>query len=379
MTKGERKKILFVIPSLAGGGAERVLLDILTHLNREKFTPHLALFEKKGEYLDQISKDVTVYDLNKRNRVDFFKLIFLLAYKIYPDIKPDIVVSFLDYTNLVTLVSKGLSFVKPKVIITEHGNLARSHKNERRKNIRGLFTRTFYPLSDKIIAVSQGTMRDLKKNFNIPTNKAKVIYNGVNVEAVTKLAQEGVDGYGFRDKSVPVITACGRLTDQKNYSLLLKAFAKINKRVKANLIILGEGRKSEFLENLIKDLELCDSVFLPGFQMNPFKYIAKSDVFVLSSSWEGFGKVIIEAMACRVSVVSTDCPYGPNEIITENVDGLLVPVGDTDAMAEAILKLLKDELLRKRLAEAGRKRAEDFRVEKMIAEYERVFEEYAHE
>jgi len=375
MPKGERKKILFVIPSLAGGGAERVILDVLTHLNREKFIPHLALFKKEGIFLSQIPEDVIVYDLNKKGKSDFLKIVFILAYSIYPRFRPDVVVSFLDYTNLVTLVSKGLSFIKPKVIITEHGNLKRTHKNEKRKNIRGLLTRIFYPLSDKIIAVSQGTMRDLKKNFNISTNKTKVIYNGVNIESVTKLAQESVDDYGFRDKSVPVITACGRLTDQKNYSLLLKAFAKINKRVNANLIILGEGIKREFLENLIKDLELCDSVFLPGFQMNPFKYIAKSDIFVLSSSWEGFGNVIIEAMACGVPVISTDCPYGPNEIITDGINGLLVPVGNVEAMAEAILGLLKDEPLRNRLAHAGKKRAEDFKVEKMVAEYEKVLYE----
>ena len=102
-----------------------------------------------------------------------------------------------------------------------------------------------------------------------------------------------------------------------------------------------------------------------------------SKIFVLSSYWEGFGNVIIEAMACGVPVISTRCPSGPDEIITDGENGLLVPVGDVDALAEAILKLLKDEPLRKRLAEAGRRRAEDFRVEKMVAEYERVFEEVA--
>ncbi|GAH75207.1 unnamed protein product [marine sediment metagenome] len=143
------------------------------------------------------------------------------------------------------------------------------------------------------------------------------------------------------------------------------------------LVILGEGDEEQALNKLAADLDISNDVAFLGFQNNPFSFIAHSNIFALSSHWEGFGNVIIEAMACSVPVISTNCPYGPNEIITDGVNGLLVPVGDTHAMAEAIAKLLKDEPLRERLAEEGKKRAEDFKVEKMVAEYEKVFEDFS--
>ena len=121
------------------------------------------------------------------------------------------------------------------------------------------------------------------------------------------------------------------------------------------------------LENYTKELDISHNVVFLGFQSNPFKYLSRATVFVLSSLWEGFGNVIIEAMACGIPVISTRCPSGPDEIITNEVNGLLVPVGDMNALAKAILRLLEDESLRKRIAEAGRKRAEDFRVKLICA------------
>jgi glycosyltransferase involved in cell wall biosynthesis len=176
---------------------------------------------------------------------------------------------------------------------------------------------------------------------------------------------------------LPVIVACGRLTAQKNHPLLLNSMALVLKQTDARLLILGKGEKKDELEKLTQSLGIEKKVFFLGFKKNHHKYIARSSIFVLSSDWEGFSSVIMEAMACGVSVISTRCPSGPDEIITDGVNGLLVPVGDADAMAGAILRLLKDETLRKKLADAGRSRSEDFRVEKMVAGYEKVFGEAA--
>ena len=200
-----------------------------------------------------------------------------------------------------------------------------------------------------------------------------VIYNSIDIVKITTLLNNEVEHTCFNE-NIPLITVCGRLTSSKNYPLLLKSFAIIQREIKARLLILGEGEKRKSLEDLVDKLGIQDKVMFLGFQKNPFKYIAKSNIFVLSSSWEGFSIVIVEAMACGVPVISTRCPSGPDEIITDEVNGLLVPVANVDAMAQAILRLLKDESLSNRLAEAGKKRAKDFKVEKMVAEYERLFE-----
>lgn len=374
MSKNERKKIIFVMPSLGGGGAERVCLNILKYINRERFITSVVLFEKKGVYLNQIPEDVAVYDLNKRNRFDFLKLIFKLTYRIYPIVKPDIVVSFLNYANFINILSKVVSFfVKPSIVISERNYTSISLKFRRLKRIKTVLVKNIYPWADKIIVISKGIKKDLIQNFKIPIKKIKVIYNAINFSEIEKLSRESVAIKLFTD-DIPVIVACGRLTYQKNFSLLLNAFSKVIKKHNAKLLILGEGEEKDKLIKLSHKLKIDDKVFFLGFQKNPFKYMAKADVFILSSLYEGFGNVLVEAMACGTPIVSTCCPSGPPEIITDEVNGLLVPVGDVDAMAKAIFRLLKDETLRKHLVEAGKNRAKDFRVEKMVAEYENVFE-----
>ena len=370
----ERKKILFVMISLGGGGAERVSLNILKYINREKFIPSLVLFEKKGVYLDQIPEDVAVYDLKKRSRFDFFKLIFRLAYRIYPKVKPDIVVSFLSYANFISIFSRVFSFsIKPSIVVSEHSSTSISLRLNRLKRINMLLLKNIYPLTDKIIVVSKGIKKDLIQNFNISDKKIKLIYNAINLPEIEKLSKESVTTELFND-DIPIVIACGRLTYEKNFPLLLNSFSKVLKKHNAKLLILGEGEEKGKLVKLSCILEIDDKVFFLGFQKNPFKYMAKSDVFVLSSIYEGFGNVIVEAMACGIPVISTDCPSGPGEIITDGVNGFLVPVGDILAMSDVILKLLKDEKLRKDIAAAGKIRAGDFLVEKMVSEYESVFE-----
>ncbi len=141
----------------------------------------------------------------------------------------------------------------------------------------------------------------------------------------------------------------------------------------SRLVILGDGGKRSNLEKLARQLGIERQVTFLGFQTNPFKYLARSDIFVLSSLWEGFALVIVEAMACGIPVISTRCPSGPDEIITDGVNGLLVPVADETALAEAILRLLKDKKLAVKLAQAGTKRAEDFAITKIIKQYEAIF------
>lgn len=364
------KKLLFVIPSLAGGGAERVVIILLRHLNRNTFNPHLVLFEKKGEYLKDLPDDVKTYNLNKKSRYDFPKLIWRLN-RLIKHIQPQVIISFLEYANLVTLIAAKVMPSKTPLIISERNFLSLWIQQTRMRPIRKLFHRIFYPKANVIITLSKGVKEDLIQSFYISTDKIKTIYNPLDLGRISQLAKEAINTPDTNN--LPMLIAIGRLTAQKGYPYLLRAFKKLRDNLSVKLLILGQGKEEENLKRLTKGLKIADDVVFMGFQTNPYKYLAKASVFVLSSLYEGLGNVILEAMACGVPVVSTRCPCGPGEIITDGVNGLLVPPADESALAEAILRLLRDESLCKRLAEAGRQRAQDFRVEKIIAQYEEVF------
>jgi len=375
--KGKVLKTLFVIPSLSGGGAERILLEIIKNLTPKKFQPQLVLFERRGPYLSQLPSEVKVYDLKKRRRIDFLKLVIKLAYIIARE-KPDIILSFLTYANLIAILAKKFSFSKSRLIISERSLASLQIKNQRLSRIKTFLINKLYPYADRIVAVSQGVKRDLMANFEIEGRRIEVIYNGLDIKRIKKLSLEAVNHNLFENRTLYII-GIGRLTKLKGFQFLLKAFKLVREKHKGKLLLLGEGEEFNNLESLCRALSIEKEVAFLGFQDNPYKYLARSNIFVLSSLWEGFGNVIIEAMACGIPVIATRCPYGPEEIITDGVNGLLVPVGDVNALAEAILRLLDDEPLRRRLGEAGRRRAEDFDVQKMVSRYEMLFERISEE
>lgn len=367
----ESKTIFFIIPSLAGGGAERILVLLLKYINRNRFKPVLIVFNSENAYKQDLPSNIPIICLNKKNRFDFFRLAWNLS-RIIKKEKPSLIFSFLTYTNYLTVLARNLARSRIPLLLGEHTNLKGSLKGQKFKGIKKILIRNLYPKATNIIAVSEGVKEDLVTNYKIPKNKCFVIYNMVNIKGIKEFANEEITHPWFKEE-IPIIIACGRLVAQKNYPLLFKAMSLVLKEKNARLLILGEGKDRSKLEEYARKLNISQNVAFLGFQSNPFKYMSRASVFVLSSSWEGFGNVIIEAMACGNPVISTHCPSGPDEIITDGVNGLLIPVRDGNALVKAILRLLKDEPLRKRLAEAGRKRAEDFRIEKMVAKYEQVF------
>ncbi|RKX91166.1 MAG: glycosyltransferase [Spirochaetes bacterium] len=366
------EKILFVLPSLCGGGAEKVVLNLLNYLNREKFVLHLALFEYKGVYLVDLPEDIVVYNLNKKNKFDFLKLVFSLAYKVFPDVKPDVVISFLWYTNLVVILAKLLSYIKPKVIINERISINSALKTQKFWRIKKFLIRSLYRYADRIIAVSKGSAQKLIDLLGLLCNKIKVIYNGVsypieqNVGSAENPVLRNIGGF-------PIIVSCGRLIWQKNQELLIKAAYIVLEQMDIKVLILGEGPEEANLRKLVRQLGIEDKVLFLGFQKDIYKYIKIADVFVLSSRYEGFPNVILEAMACGVPVISTDCPDGPNEIIVNGVNGMLVPPDDVNAMAQAIVRLLNNDKLKEKFRIEGWKRIRHFGIDKMVAEYEEVF------
>ena len=365
-----RRKILFVSPSLVGSGTERLVWLILQYLNRKKFEPLLAVFRAQFDY--PVPEDVPVICFHKKGAHAIPELIWRLA-RVYEKERPDTVISFVEHTNLIAVFAKKVSHVKPRLLLTAYNHLSIDLKQALLARVEGWLIPYFYPQADAVICLSRGVANDLEAEFRIPRQKIRVIYGAVDTEYVSHLTGEKVDHPFFTPKEIPVIVAIGRLVEPKGYPYLLRAFAKVMAEIPCRLIIIGEGRDRKSLEKLVQQVGIERQVEFLGFQKNPFKYLARSDIFVLSSLWEGFALVIMEAMACGVPVIATRCPSGPEEIITDGVNGLLVPVADETALAKAMLRLLNDKHLATRLAQAGRKRVEAFDVAKYVKEYEALF------
>jgi len=205
----------------------------------------------------------------------------------------------------------------------------------------------------------------------VPRERIQIVHNPVDLDAVRSMADEPLDPSHEAVWSHPAIVAAGRLADAKNYPLLLDAVAVLRRTVPARLFILGQGEREAGMRDQIERLGLGDAVVLCGFQKNPWKYIARADLFALTSRYEGFGNVLIEAMACGVPVVATSSP-GTREIVTAGADGLLVDSHEPDAMAAALARVLTDEALRRRLAAGARSSASRFALPTIAAAYDGV-------
>lgn len=369
-------KVLFVAPILGGGGVERVVSNLLSHLDKKRFDTSLVLYRKEGAYLDTRLQHVPTFRLHSKGEglLALPKEIWATANIIRRE-KPGVVFSLLARANLIAVLAARLSGVKTSVVISERGNLTMVLNAG--SKIRSLLLRwgvkMLYRYADCIVTVSDGVKDDLIKNFGILTSKIKTIYNPVDIERISRLAREPVDHPWFDDE-LPVVIAMGRLESQKGYPYLLRAIARVKNIHPCRLMILGEGKKRGEQEYLVQELGIKQNVAFLGFQKNPFKYLARADFFVLPSLWEGFGNVIIEAMACGAPVIASHCPSGPDEIIKNGFNGLLVPPADDGALADAMLSVLDDKELARRLSENGRCRAKDFSANKGVRKYGEIFE-----
>lgn len=362
-----KKKILFYMSSLKGGGAERTIVNIINNINKSKFDVTLVLISnRKHDYIDLVSKDVNIRFL------DCSKLRYCLSKlrRIILEEKPDLLFSTIVDNNFTLIISKLLSFKKVPVIVREASNRTQSGNVSR---LNKILTYILYNLfTKKVIALSEGVKDDLVKNFYIKRQKVHVIYNPIEIKKIERLSLEQiydfkkVDGYKY-------IISVGRLVKQKDFVTLIKAIKLVLNNENVKLIILGKGPEQEALVELSKDLRIEDKVIFLGFKKNPYKYMKLADLFVLSSKWEGFGHVIVEAMAVGTPVISTDCKSGPSEILKDNKYGMLVPVNDHKILAKKIVELLNNKRMRQNYITTGCKRAKDFEAKKIVKEYEELF------
>ena len=367
--------VLFFLPSLGGGGAEMNAVRLAGGLQKHGVRPIFAVARGPGSYACHLPEGIEVCVLDtgaiESSTLRMIRSVWPLAHLI-DDIRPDVAVPVMAQPALALLAAVRHSTHKPRVVLSIQNTL-----NQRNRgvvavldNIECAMVRRVFPQADHVIALSKGVANDVVEAVPALRGLIDVVHNiGLPLSAQIAVPEP--------DLSHPIAgriryLACGRLVEQKGYLYLLEAFARVVKERDAELHILGTGPLQEKLEVQAEKLGLAGRVYFLGFRANPFLHMRAADVFVLSSLWEGFGNVIVEAMAMGTPVISTDCPHGPNEIITNGVNGLLVPPGDAAALAWAMLRLAEDASLRARLAQAGQLRAQHFSADRIVGEFEDV-------
>ena len=271
--------------------------------------------------------------------------------------QPNALLSAKTPANLVAIWAKQLAKVQTRIIVSERTHLSMSNQQSpkwRWRYVAPLIGK-IYPQAERIITVSHGVADDLAACTGLPRDTIGTIYNPTLITEIAEKTQTPCSHSWLPPTTLPVILGIGRLVPQKDFPTLLKAFAQVNRTHPARLLILGEGRERATLETLASELRIAKNVSFPGFEPNPYAFLARASIFVLSSAWEGLPNALIEALACGCPVVSTNCPSGPQEILANGKFGPLVPVGDHLALAQAILQTLEHppnvESLRSRAAE----------------------------
>lgn len=278
---------------------------------------------------------------------------------------PEVLISTSTETNLIALMARGLSGTRTGLVARE-ASVASIHRDRRlRGSIVEFLAKRLYSRIDSLVAVSAGVKEDLIAYMGLPRSSINVIHNPSVTPGLLRKAAEPVNHEWLHGNGSPVIISAGRLHWHKDYPLLLRAFSLVRQVRPARLMILGEGEERPRLEALAEELQVSHDFALPGFVANPYNYLAAASVFALSSSAEAFGHVLVEAMACGTPVVSTDCPGGPGEILERGRFGPLVPVGDAEAMARAILATLDNPPARALLQEGAMR----FSCDRIASEY----------
>ena len=359
--------VALMVYSMRSGGVERMRTHLADAFLRRGYSTSIVVARCDGHWgrhLPDIPSGAELVDLNAGS----FKAWFSGFNAYLSKEKPRVVLAAMETAGVIALWARRRTGVETRVVVSSHIEVSRHVKRDWHVTKRvalSYLVRRFYRQADGIVAVSSAVADDLAGFARQPRERITVINNPVVTEGMKRAAEETVDHPWLSDRSVPIILGVGRLTEQKDFATLLKAFALVRERREARLMILGEGEDKDALTALAASLGLEDHVQMPGFIGNPFAYMAKSSVLALSSLWEGLPGVVIQALACGCPVVSTDCAGGVHEILEGAKYGCLVPVRDERAMADAILETLDNPSDRQAL----RARADDFHVDKITERY----------
>jgi glycosyltransferase involved in cell wall biosynthesis len=336
----ERRPRLAVLVSFSGyGGVERMVSNLL-----QGFAAHgmevdlLAIRPPSASLREELPAAVRLIDLGFNHSL--LALPALIRY--LRNSRPPIVLAAKDRAIRLAVLARRLAGVNTRLVgrLGTHLSTALADKHALQRWWRCRPMRWLYPQVERIVAVSEGVAADAVSLTRLPAERVSVVRNPVITPRMLALAREPVAHPWFSDGGPPIILGVGRLTRQKDFPTLLRAFATVHRQRPARLMILGEGRLRHALQAQATQLGIADAVALPGFVVNPFAYMAKAAVFALSSLWEGSPNVLTEAMALGTPVVATDCPSGPREILRQGRHGPLVAVGDAAELARGLSAML---------------------------------------
>ena len=369
----DKRKILFVIPSLFGGGAERVFTHLINNLDRERYEPLLALGTLRGAFLEKLNADVKIYEIKAERARKAVPALVKLVWSL----RPQVVFSTLGM-NFATTFAKPLFPPKTRVVVREGSSPTAFLADVARQSpARAYFYRKVYRyvynFADVVICQSDFMKRDYNENLRVPAQKLHRIYNPVNIAEIDSLTQQKTRLY---KGAGPHLVTVGRLAYEKAYDNLLRAFAIVHGKIpSATLTFVGEGDDKNDLEKLTLELQLdSDSIRFIGFQSNPYPYLKQADLFVSSSRYEGFSNVMVEALACGTPVIATDCPSANREVLIEGVNGWFAGNENVASLAETINRAIIE---RKNMNfQAIRQSCQSrFAIEQILPQYEKQFEE----
>jgi len=334
---------LAVLISFSGeGGVERMVLNLVEGFAARGHTVDLLAIRADSAHLGALPRGVTLIDLGVRHSG---LAIFPLA-RYLKRVRPEALLAAKDRAIRAAVVARLMAGTRTRIVGRLGTNLsaALEGRDGFSRWLRVAPMRRIYPSVDQVVCVSEGVLEDTARLAGLRAGQLSVIRNPVVTPRLETLAAEPVDHPWAHDDTVPLVLGAGRLTEQKDFDTLVRAFAQVRSHVPARLVILGDGRLRARLEARVAELGLQAHVAMPGFTPNPYAWMARADLFVLSSAWEGSPNVLTEALALGLPSVATDCPSGPREVLDGGRFGPLVPVGDAEAMADAMVATLANPL-----------------------------------
>jgi glycosyltransferase involved in cell wall biosynthesis len=401
----KKLKLVFAIDSLVGGGAERVLTNLANHLDKEMYDISIVL--TLGDKIDynidarinlivlwKVPSNIPI-NIKSGFLVNFFDRVsrgsltpfleYARAFKVAADkfanlvksLKPDVIVSFLPNTNNLVLEAKKVSHFTIPVICSDRNYLSLELQTlpyplwYRSKIMR------MYRLAALHVAVSKDAADDLRSRFHIPAKQIRTIYNGVDLIKIQNLSREEISpvhSEAMKSDGVLRIVSVGRLTKQKGHEYLIRALNGVKARVRWRLLLIGGGEEESKLKDIARELGIAENIYFLGWQQNPYSLMARCDLFVLSSLWEGFPNVLLEAMALGLPVVATRCQSGPEEILDGGKYGMLVPPMNVPALGNAIISCGTDSARREMMSQKSLERAREFTLSKMVQNYNEVIQ-----
>lgn len=352
MVNYQPDKVTFFLASLEGGGIQKAAMRLIHELIKENVQVTLVAINTNGHVKNEVPAGCLLIDLkSSKTRYAFFSLLRYLVSE-----KPAIAISSQTHLNIPIIIARLLTGYPKRLIVREHitFNIEITTNKNFQERLRPWLIRLFYPFTSKFVTVSTAAAESIHKYAGYK-KEIRVIQNGLDINSIHVMSdQPSTHRWLSSPKKNKLIVGMGRLSHQKNFPDLLKAFSLLENKQEYRLIILGEGPDLDKLIKTSRNLNIQEYVDFPGFVKNPYSILAQADVFVLSSKWEGFANVVIEALACGVPIVATNCPGGPMDILEDKPFARIVPVDDPSAMSNAIKEVLSKQRNREGIIEYAR-------------------------